>query len=196
MPEPRRGSAPPMPLSRIASVRAPSRPYYPHVDDRRVRVLCGVGKRFGRDVIGRHLEGFPEPRAETRVERNRHGRAPGQGFKAIALSRFGTWSHLGTTRSSARGVCPRAATLSFRAARFASPLLTLRTTDLADSAGLACRAARSRPRPPPAAEAGRDPCAGIGIGRSELAAQRPYRGRISMPPNNLKLAGLRPAVPQ
>lgn len=148
MPEPRRGSAPPMPLSRIASVRAPSRPYYPHVDDRRVRVLCGVGKRFGRDVIGRHLEGFPEPRAETRVERDRHGRAPGQGFKAIALSRFGTWSHLGTTRSSARGVCPRAATLSFRAARFASPLLTLRTTDLADSAGLACRAARSRPRPP------------------------------------------------
>ena len=54
---------------------------------------------------------------------------------AVALSHFGTWSHLGTTKSSASDVYPGTATLSFRAARFTSPDLTLRTTELADSAG-------------------------------------------------------------
>jgi hypothetical protein len=47
--------------------------------------LVGVGKRLGRDVIGRHLEGVPGPRAETQVERDRHGRAPGQGFKRLGI---------------------------------------------------------------------------------------------------------------
>jgi hypothetical protein len=54
------------------------------------------------------------------------------GLYAIAL---GTWSHLGTTWSSARDVCSRTAALSLWAARFAGLLLTLRTTELADSAG-------------------------------------------------------------
>ena len=54
---------------------------------------------------------------------------------AVALSHFGTWSHLGFTRSSATDVYPNTATLSFRAARFRSAELTLRTTELTDNAG-------------------------------------------------------------
>jgi hypothetical protein len=54
---------------------------------------------------------------------------------AVALSRFGTWTGLGTTRSSATDVYPDTATLSFRTARYLSPELTLRTTELADNAG-------------------------------------------------------------
>jgi len=54
---------------------------------------------------------------------------------AVALSHFGTWSHLGSTRSSATDVYPGTATLSFRAADYTSPDLTLRTTELADSLG-------------------------------------------------------------
>jgi hypothetical protein len=54
---------------------------------------------------------------------------------AVALSRFGTWSHLGTTTSSATDVYPGTATLSFRAAHYQSTELTLRTTELADNAG-------------------------------------------------------------
>ena len=53
----------------------------------------------------------------------------------VALSHFGTWSGLGTTHSSATDVYPNTATLSFRNARFTSSKLTLRTTELADSAG-------------------------------------------------------------
>ena len=54
---------------------------------------------------------------------------------AVALSHFGTWSHLGTTTSSATDVYPNTATLSFRAARYQSTELTLRTTELTDDAG-------------------------------------------------------------
>jgi Domain of unknown function (DUF929) len=54
---------------------------------------------------------------------------------AVALSHFGTWSHLGFTRSSATDAYPNTATLSFRAARFRSAELTLRTTELTDNAG-------------------------------------------------------------
>jgi len=54
---------------------------------------------------------------------------------AVALSHFGTWSHLGSTASSATDVYPNTATLSFRAARYQSTELTLRTTELADNAG-------------------------------------------------------------
>ena len=54
---------------------------------------------------------------------------------AVALSHFGTWSHLGSTRSSATDVYPNTATLSFRAASYHSTELTLRTTELADNAG-------------------------------------------------------------
>jgi len=53
----------------------------------------------------------------------------------IALSHFGTWSHLGSTRSSATDIYPNTATLSFRTARYTSPDLTLRTTELADNLG-------------------------------------------------------------
>jgi hypothetical protein len=53
----------------------------------------------------------------------------------VALSHFGTWSHLGSTRSSATDVYPGTATLSFRTASYHSTTLTLRTTELADSAG-------------------------------------------------------------
>jgi hypothetical protein len=53
----------------------------------------------------------------------------------VALSHFGTWSHLGVTRSSATDVFPNTATLSFRAAGFRSSQLTLRTTELADNLG-------------------------------------------------------------
>ena len=54
---------------------------------------------------------------------------------AVALSHFGTWSHLGTTTSSATDVYPGTATLSFRTAHYQSTELTLRTTELADNAG-------------------------------------------------------------
>jgi hypothetical protein len=54
---------------------------------------------------------------------------------AVALSHFGTWSHLGATRSSATDVFPSTATLSFRTASYRSSHLTLRTTELADNRG-------------------------------------------------------------
>ena len=54
---------------------------------------------------------------------------------AVALSHFGTWSHLGSTTSSATDVYPSTATLSFRTAVYRSTELTLRTTELADNAG-------------------------------------------------------------
>jgi hypothetical protein len=54
---------------------------------------------------------------------------------AVALSHFGTWSHLGATRSSASDVFPNTATLSFRTASYRSSQLTLRTTELADNRG-------------------------------------------------------------
>ena len=54
---------------------------------------------------------------------------------AVALSHFGTWSHLGSTMSSATDVYPGTATLSFRAAVYRSTELTLRTTELTDNAG-------------------------------------------------------------
>jgi hypothetical protein len=53
----------------------------------------------------------------------------------IALSHFGTWSQLGITKSSATDVYPNTATLSFRAARYRSAELALRTTELTDNAG-------------------------------------------------------------
>jgi Domain of unknown function (DUF929) len=54
---------------------------------------------------------------------------------AVALSHFGTWSHLGSTTSSATDVYPNTATLSFRTAVYRSTELTLRTTELGDNAG-------------------------------------------------------------
>jgi Domain of unknown function (DUF929) len=54
---------------------------------------------------------------------------------AVALSHFGTWSHLGVTRSSATDVFPGTATLSFRTASYRSSGLTLRTTELTDNRG-------------------------------------------------------------
>jgi hypothetical protein len=54
---------------------------------------------------------------------------------AVALAHFGTWSQLGSTRSSATDIYPDTATLSFRTARYRSAELTLRTTELADNAG-------------------------------------------------------------
>jgi hypothetical protein len=53
----------------------------------------------------------------------------------VALSHFGTWSNLGSTRSSATDVYPNTATFSFRAAHLRSAEITLRTTELADNAG-------------------------------------------------------------
>ena len=53
----------------------------------------------------------------------------------IALSRFGTWSQLGITKSSATDIYPNTATLSFRAARYRSAELTLSTTELTDNVG-------------------------------------------------------------
>jgi hypothetical protein len=53
----------------------------------------------------------------------------------VALSHFGTWSQLGITKSAASDVFPNTATLSFRAARYQSAELTLRTTELTDNAG-------------------------------------------------------------
>jgi hypothetical protein len=54
---------------------------------------------------------------------------------AVALSHFGIWKHLGSTRSSVTDVYPNTATLSFRTAVYQSRELTLRTTELADNAG-------------------------------------------------------------
>jgi hypothetical protein len=53
----------------------------------------------------------------------------------VALSHFGTWSHLGTTRSSPTDIFPNTSTLSFRTASYRSSDLTLRTTELADNRG-------------------------------------------------------------
>ncbi len=53
----------------------------------------------------------------------------------VALSHFGTWSNLGSTRSSATDVFPDTATFSFRTARYHSTEITLRTTELADNLG-------------------------------------------------------------
>jgi uncharacterized protein DUF929 len=53
----------------------------------------------------------------------------------VALSHFGTWSHLGSTASSATDVYPNTATLSFRTAQYQSTELALRTTELADNIG-------------------------------------------------------------
>lgn len=54
---------------------------------------------------------------------------------AVGLSHFGSWSHLGSTRSSATDVYPDTATLSFRTAHYRSAKLTLQTTELADNLG-------------------------------------------------------------
>jgi hypothetical protein len=53
----------------------------------------------------------------------------------VALSHFGTWTNLGSTKSSATDVYPNTATFSFRAAHFRSADVTLRTTELADNTG-------------------------------------------------------------
>ena len=53
----------------------------------------------------------------------------------VALSHFGTWSNLGSTSSSATDVYPNTATFSFRAARYRSAEITLRTTELTDNVG-------------------------------------------------------------
>jgi hypothetical protein len=53
----------------------------------------------------------------------------------VALSHFGTWSDLGSTRSSATDVYSNTATFSFRSARYHSTQITLRTTELADNTG-------------------------------------------------------------
>jgi hypothetical protein len=53
----------------------------------------------------------------------------------VALSHFGAWSNLGSTRSSATDVYPNTATFSFRAAHYRSTEITLRTTELADNVG-------------------------------------------------------------
>jgi hypothetical protein len=53
----------------------------------------------------------------------------------IALSHFGTWSHLGATTSSSTDVYPSTATFSFRDASYTSRYLALRTTELTDNAG-------------------------------------------------------------
>jgi Domain of unknown function (DUF929) len=53
----------------------------------------------------------------------------------IALSHFGTWSHLGATTSSSTDVYPSTATFSFRDASYSSRYLALRTTELTDNAG-------------------------------------------------------------
>jgi hypothetical protein len=53
----------------------------------------------------------------------------------VALSHFGTWSHLGSTASSATDVYPNTATLSFRTAVYRSTELSLRMTELADNIG-------------------------------------------------------------
>src|SRR5260370_2763415 len=49
-----------------------------HVDYRGLRVLGGVGERLRRDVITGRLNLLPQPRAEIKVEFDRHRGAPGQ----------------------------------------------------------------------------------------------------------------------
>ena len=58
----------------------------------------------------------------------------------IALSHFGTWSHLGATTSSSTDVYPSTSTFSFRDASYSSPDITLRTAELTDNAGHALQA--------------------------------------------------------
>ena len=58
----------------------------------------------------------------------------------VALSHFGTWSDLGSTKSSATDIYPDTATFSFRHAHYTSRVLTLRTTELADNRGHALQA--------------------------------------------------------
>ena len=58
----------------------------------------------------------------------------------IALSHFGTWSDLGSTKSSATDIYPDTATFSFRHAHYTSRVLTLRTTELTDNRGHALQA--------------------------------------------------------
>jgi hypothetical protein len=53
----------------------------------------------------------------------------------VALSHFGAWSNLGSTRSSATDIYPNTATFSFRTAHYHSAQITLRTTELADNTG-------------------------------------------------------------
>jgi hypothetical protein len=53
----------------------------------------------------------------------------------VALSHFGTWDHLGVTKSAATDIFPNTATLSFRSAQYHSSQLTLHTTELTDNAG-------------------------------------------------------------
>jgi hypothetical protein len=53
----------------------------------------------------------------------------------VALSHFGTWDHLGVTKSAATDIFPGTATLSFRSAQYHSSQLTLHTTELTDNAG-------------------------------------------------------------
>src|SRR6202034_4688590 len=60
---------------------------YPHGDDRRLRVLCGVGQRLGRDVIAGHLEMLRGRRAEFEVQVDRHRGAPGERLERRAASR-------------------------------------------------------------------------------------------------------------
>ncbi|HEY2638334.1 MAG TPA: DUF929 family protein [Streptosporangiaceae bacterium] len=55
----------------------------------------------------------------------------------VALSHFGTWSNLGSTRSSATDAYPNTASFSFRTAHYRSAKITLRTTELADNTGRA-----------------------------------------------------------
>jgi uncharacterized protein DUF929 len=65
---------------------------------------------------------------------------------AVALSHFGSWSHLGVTKSAATDIFPNTATLSFRAAQYHSSQLTLQTTELTDNAGRALQAATTLDR--------------------------------------------------
>jgi hypothetical protein len=53
----------------------------------------------------------------------------------VALSHFGTWDHLGVTKSAATDIFPNTATLSFRSAQYHSSQVTLHTTELTDNAG-------------------------------------------------------------
>jgi hypothetical protein len=53
----------------------------------------------------------------------------------VALAHFGTWHHLGATRSSPTDIYPSTATFSFRNATFTSQYLALRTTELANNVG-------------------------------------------------------------
>ncbi len=53
----------------------------------------------------------------------------------VALSHFGTWDHLGVTRSAATDIFPNTATLLFRSAQYHSSQVSLHTTELTDNAG-------------------------------------------------------------